>query len=93
MRRTDAWEALRPGEPGYTYDGKQNAMLGPYNRLRKRLDRMLLRAPDWRLSSIELVGTQAIPGLAHEKRYKRGARQLPVLPSDHFGLFATLQPA
>ena len=30
-RRFDAWERLRPNNPGYTYDGKRNGMLGPYN--------------------------------------------------------------
>ena len=91
--RQDAWDTLRPGEPGFTYDGKENPMLGPYNRLRNRLDRVLLRTQDWQPSSIEMVGMAAIPGVTYERNYKRGNKILPVLPSDHFGLYATLQPS
>ena len=58
-----------------------------------RVDRLLLAMPEWKLVSIEMVGTQRIPGLVHERAYKRGVQQLPVLPSDHFGLYAMLQPA
>ena len=28
-RRSDGWEVLRPNNPGYTYDGVTNGMLGP----------------------------------------------------------------
>lgn len=54
---------------------------------------MLLKMPDWKLDSIEMVGTQPIPKLVYEKTYKSGVQQLPVLPSDHFGLFTTWRPA
>lgn len=84
---------LRPEEDGFTYHGgKANPMLGPYNRLKKRLDRVLLRTQDWVISSIEMVGTDAIPGVMYDSTYKRGPKRLPVLPSDHFGLYAILQP-
>ncbi|PNH00324.1 hypothetical protein TSOC_013863, partial [Tetrabaena socialis] len=70
-----------------------------------RLDRVLCRlsggaaagagggagaaAGGWRLGSIKLVGTEALPGLVREHRGKR----LPVLPSDHFGLLVKLLPS
>jgi hypothetical protein len=34
LRRCDVWAALKPGDPGLTYDGKTNAMLGPGNSIR-----------------------------------------------------------
>ena len=77
----DAWELLHPLDPGYTYNAKENPMLHPRNRLQLRLDRVLCRLPEkWRVEHIELVGTEAIPNVKYEGR--------PVLPSDHFGLFA-----
>ena len=56
---------LRPGEAGYTYDGKENRMLS--KKWQSRLDRILVRAEDWVLSSIEMVGTAAIPGVLCKK--------------------------
>ncbi len=84
----DPWEALRPGEPGYSYDAVENAMLARPGRrarpLRLRLDRAWARlAPRWRVASVELVGKEAVPGVAHEGR--------PVLPSDHYGLLLRLE--
>ena len=32
--RCDVWADLKPGDPGLTYDGKTNAMLGPRNNIR-----------------------------------------------------------
>ena len=78
---------LRPGEAGYTYDGKENRMLS--KKWQSRLDRILVRAEDWVLSSIEMVGTAAIPGVLCKKG---GSDKVPVWPSDHFGLYAVLQP-
>lgn len=86
------WERLRPGEPGFTYDGPANAMLGPYNRLQSRVDRALVRLLDWRPSAAELVGTRPLPGVTYYRTYRQGVRQLPVLPSDHFGLYMEFEP-
>ena len=36
--RSDAWELLRPNDPGYTYDAQVNRFT-PRNRYRSRLDR------------------------------------------------------
>ena len=33
--RCDPWEVLRPNNPGYTYDGVTNGMLGPGNIFRR----------------------------------------------------------
>ncbi|KAH7430899.1 hypothetical protein KP509_08G019700 [Ceratopteris richardii] len=85
----DVWLMLRPNEDGLTYDSKQNPLLTG-SRLRKRLDRFFCHLQDFSLESIEMVGTQAIPGVMFEKeiKVKRESKkvQLPVLPSDHFGL-------
>lgn len=76
---------LHNGDPGLTYDPKENRMLHPGSRIRRRLDRLFCRLRAWRLHAAELVGRQPLPGLQHEGR--------PVLPSDHFGLLVTLRPA
>ncbi|KAG2428926.1 hypothetical protein HXX76_011170 [Chlamydomonas incerta] len=96
----DAWRELRPGQPGCTYDCQANPMLtGRWPG--SRLDRLLCRlggAPGssgggsssrgWKLDSIKMVGTQALPGLT---AMNKGTRVL-VLPSDHFGLLLKLVP-
>ncbi|MCO5575231.1 hypothetical protein L7F22_029030 [Adiantum nelumboides] len=85
----DAWVTLRPNEEGLTYDSKQNPLLTG-SRLRKRLDRIFCHLQDFRLDSIEMVGTKPIPGIMFEKEIKAKKQaqkvKLPVLPSDHFGL-------
>jgi tyrosyl-DNA phosphodiesterase 2 len=56
--------------------------------------RAFVKLKDWRLQSVQLVGTQAIPGVTYVQELRTGrSRQLPVLPSDHFGLLVRLQPA
>ena len=91
--RGDIWDQLKPRDPGLTYDGKRNPMLGPYNRLKSRLDRVYCKTCRYKPNSIKLVGTQPLPGVTFTKSYKKGPTQLPVLPSDHFGLLATLKYA
>ena len=60
------------------------------------LDRIFVKLRDWRLDCIEMVGTEPIPGVTYEKEYKQKektlSKTLPVLPSDHFGLYAELAP-
>lgn len=87
--RIDAWERLYPKDPGYTYDGKANFMLGPRNNLRGRLDRIFYLAECLQLKSIQMVGLQALPGVTYMKQLKQGPVKLSVLPSDHFGLLAS----
>lgn len=92
----DVWEVMKPGDLGFTYDTKANPMLSGNRALQKRLDRILCRLDDYKLGGIEMVGKEAIPGLSYEKEKKvRGEikkLELPVLPSDHFGLLLTLLP-
>lgn len=91
--RVDAWKELKPKDPGLTYDGKNNPMLGPYNRLRIRLDRVFCKVCSYKLSAIKMVGMQPVPGVTHTKHYKKGPTTMPVLPSDHFGILAVFKYA
>ncbi|KAL3627462.1 hypothetical protein CASFOL_028825 [Castilleja foliolosa] len=90
----DAWAELRPGEVGFTYDTKSNKMLSGNRSLQKRLDRFVCKLKDFRVSKIEMIGTDAIPGLTYvkEKKVKGQVKELelPVLPSDHYGLLLTI---
>ncbi|GFP90174.1 tyrosyl-dna phosphodiesterase 2 [Phtheirospermum japonicum] len=92
----DAWTELRPGEVGFTYDTKSNKMLSGNRSLQKRLDRFICKLKDFRVSKIEMIGTDAIPGLSYvkEKKVKGQVQELelPVLPSDHYGLLLTICP-
>ncbi|KAJ4805766.1 Tyrosyl-DNA phosphodiesterase 2 [Rhynchospora pubera] len=91
---TDAWTQLRPDEEGFTYDTKLNPMLNGNRSLRKRLDRFLVNSTDFEVTAIEMIGRDAIPGVKHfkDKKVKKEVKrlELPVLPSDHFGLLLTL---
>ncbi|KAK9810043.1 hypothetical protein WJX72_003887 [[Myrmecia] bisecta] len=85
----DPWMVLRPTEAGFTYDGRDNPMLGN-NSYRSRLDRIFCKLKDWRPASIQRVGMTALPGVAYEKPTCNGPVTLPVLPSDHFGVLVRL---
>ncbi|ERN17400.1 hypothetical protein AMTR_s00037p00211070 [Amborella trichopoda] len=86
----DAWTELRPRENGWTYDTKANQMLSENRALQKRLDRFVCNMRDFKLSSIDMIGTKAIPGISYfkEKKVRKQMQKitLPVLPSDHYGL-------
>ena len=86
----DAWVKLRPEENGWTYDTKSNQMLSGNRTLQKRLDRFVCKLHDFKISRIEMIGRDAIPGLSYikEKKVKKEIKnlELPVLPSDHYGL-------
>ncbi|KAL6562261.1 hypothetical protein OROGR_003268 [Orobanche gracilis] len=92
----DAWTELRPGEVGWTYDTKSNKMLSGNKTLQKRLDRFVCKLKDFRMSKVEMIGMDAIPGLSYvkEKKVKGQVQELvlPVLPSDHYGLLLTICP-
>jgi len=85
----DLWQLLQAGDPGFTYDGKRNDML--LNHMKMRLDRVFVRLKDYAPLSIEMVGTSKIPGETFEKETKRGSRTLPLMVSDHFGLFCQFE--
>jgi endonuclease/exonuclease/phosphatase family metal-dependent hydrolase len=90
----DAWTASRPGEDGFTYDARTNGML--LGSMRERFDRCLASG-QLAVESVELIGTEALRDpngneASHKKkrRTRKGVEffdNLPVLPSDHFGLF------
>ena len=93
----DVWTELHPGEHGWSYDGRANAMLA--NTLQARFDRAILlsKLSDvgacgkiWTPSSIGLCGKRPLPGL--HRRMDSG-RMLAVLPSDHFGVLGVLKCA
>ncbi|KAK6917280.1 Endonuclease/exonuclease/phosphatase [Dillenia turbinata] len=90
----DAWIALRPEENGWTYDTKSNQMLSGNYPLQKRLDRFVCCFRDFKITEIDMIGTEAIQGLSYskEKKVKREVKKLilPVLPSDHYGLLLTI---
>ena len=90
----DPWDELKPGEDGWTYDTKANPMLSGNRKLQKRMDRFVCKLPDFKIDSIEMIGKEAIPGISYMKEKKVGKNvrelELPVLPSDHFGLVLSI---
>ncbi|KAG0496900.1 hypothetical protein HPP92_001591 [Vanilla planifolia] len=90
----DAWVVKRPGENGWTYDTKSNLMLSANRTLQKRLDRFLCKLKDFKIDNVEMIGTEPIPDLFYCKKKKLRNKlqelQLPVLPSDHYGLLLTM---
>eukprot|EP01117_Protostelium_nocturnum_P017024 TRINITY_DN6851_c0_g1_i2.p1 TRINITY_DN6851_c0_g1~~TRINITY_DN6851_c0_g1_i2.p1 ORF type:complete len:324 (+),score=95.14 TRINITY_DN6851_c0_g1_i2:58-1029(+) len=72
---------------GYTFDPKRNQMTEPYPP--SRIDRIFLRSRDWRVSGIKMLGTVQIPSQG-ENHPKNQGKEIPLWPSDHFGLSASL---
>ena len=81
-RVSDCWEAAgRPADARYTWDMATNTNLSIPNPIRMRFDRMfVVNATDYavRVSSFKLAGTKRLTSL-------------PLHPSDHYGILATLQ--
>jgi hypothetical protein len=77
----DVWPHLRPDEKGYTFDSQVNKMLLDIEQM--RYDRVLFRSNTgtWRPTKIEMLGNQRIGTEATEI-----SSQIPLFPSDHFGL-------
>lgn len=90
----DAWRELRSAEDGWTYDTKSNQMLSGNRTLQKRLDRFVCNLNDFKVSGIDMIGIEALPGLSYIKeknvRKEKKLLELPVLPSDHYGLLLTI---
>lgn len=86
----DVWTLLRPEDPGYSYDSRQNEMLQGY--LRQRFDRIFVKLRDFEPTHVELIGKTPLPGVQYRKRrIVRGKTEFvafPVLPSDHYGIFS-----
>uniref|UniRef100_I1QUA2 RanBP2-type domain-containing protein n=1 Tax=Oryza glaberrima TaxID=4538 RepID=I1QUA2_ORYGL len=90
----DAWVELKPGDNGWTYDTKANAMLSANFKQQKRPDRFVCKLSDFKIDDIEMIGKEAIPGVVYYKekivRKEFHKLELPVLPSKHFGLVLTI---
>jgi tyrosyl-DNA phosphodiesterase 2 len=79
----DAWLALKPKDPGYTWNIETSDMAkaGSFPKeTSRRLDRILVRSEVWKPESVSIIG---------DKPVEEG--KLDVFPSDHFGLTATLK--
>ncbi|KAK1283802.1 hypothetical protein QJS10_CPB21g00973 [Acorus calamus] len=91
----DAWTKLKLQENGWTYDTKANKMLSANRALQKRLDRFVCRLENFKIIDIDMIGLDAIPDVSYykEKKGRNGVHklELPVLPSDHFGLLLTIE--
>ena len=83
----DAWIELRGGEEGWTFDTKSNPMLHGNYPLQKRLDRFICKLEDYSMKNVEMIGKKPIPGISY---HNNKGKQLPVLPSDHYGLILTI---
>jgi poly(A) polymerase len=83
----DVWKALRPGEPGYTYDPARNALaaLTTAAGQSQRFDHLMIRSSSGRLTpgKVSLFGEEPLSG-----RPSPGGD--PLFVSDHFGLSCTL---
>eukprot|EP00270_Netrium_digitus_P004939 TRINITY_DN1640_c0_g1_i7.p2 TRINITY_DN1640_c0_g1~~TRINITY_DN1640_c0_g1_i7.p2 ORF type:complete len:106 (+),score=37.21 TRINITY_DN1640_c0_g1_i7:70-387(+) len=81
-------------QAGLTYDSKTNGMLKG-GRISERLDRIFCKLKDFVVEDVQLVGTESIHGLTFTKTrsVKKVMQevQLPVLPSDHYGILLHLQ--
>ena len=84
----DVWTALRPGEPGYTYDPARNAVASLTTNLghSQRFDHVMMRSPRGRLTphQVSLFGEEPISG-------GPAPGGGPLFVSDHFGLSCTLK--
>ena len=95
----DAWLTVRTkkSEKCYTYDGRDNPMLG--GSMRRRFDRTIMIARDmmahqqFQVVGTKLIGKQALPGLTFQKLnpYAQTYSTKPVAPSDHFGFVSELK--
>ncbi|XP_020256744.1 uncharacterized protein LOC109833477 isoform X1 [Asparagus officinalis] len=84
----DAWPVLRPSEDGWTYDTESNGMLHHKGELQRRLDRFVCKLQDFDMFSIKRIGMEKIHGVRHRIK----GTNLPVFPSDHYGLLLTICP-
>jgi endonuclease/exonuclease/phosphatase family metal-dependent hydrolase len=79
----DLWRALRPGEPGFTWniEASDMAKKGSFpDEKSRRIDRILVRSSVWQPKSVRIVGDQPV---------KPDDKVL--FPSDHFGLVGTIE--
>jgi endonuclease/exonuclease/phosphatase family metal-dependent hydrolase len=77
----DLWTALRPTDPGFTWNIERSPMAAAGSFVgepSRRLDRMLLRGAAWVPGTIEIIGDRSV------------TEHPALFPSDHFGLVAEL---
>ncbi|MCB1315428.1 MAG: endonuclease/exonuclease/phosphatase family protein [Leptospiraceae bacterium] len=77
----DAWRILEGDSPGYTWDQERNPLALRFRfegEVSRRLDRILFRASDWLVASVDLIGTQP--------EFEMDGERIP--PSDHYGVHA-----
>ncbi|MEO1270559.1 MAG: RNA repair domain-containing protein, partial [Myxococcota bacterium] len=83
----DVWNALRPDEPGFTFDPVRNTLAGwtSQSGVPRRYDRVLMRSPEHRYSpvSARMIGTEPLPS----QRWSAGA----LYASDHAGVSVALR--
>ena len=80
----DVWAYLKePNDPGFTFDIQTNAMTRANSDAveRARIDRIILQSQSILPREMDILGTKSIG--------KEG--QLPIFPSDHYGLTAVFQ--
>jgi len=79
----DAWRAVKPNDPGYTWNIEKSDMAknGSFpGEKSRRIDRILVRSDRWKPVAAEIIG---------DKPLNEGKQD--AFPSDHFGLTATLK--
>ncbi|MCP4349944.1 MAG: endonuclease/exonuclease/phosphatase family protein [Desulfobacterales bacterium] len=80
---TDVWSATNPGKPGYTWNREESIMARRNsfpNEESRRIDRILLKSKLFKPVSARVIGNSPVSG-----KYSH------IFPSDHFGLFGTIQ--
>jgi len=82
----DVWPELHPNEKGYSFDSAVNGMLLDIEQM--RYDRVIFRSKNktWIPKNISLLGTKRIENESAEIH-----SDIPLFPSDHFGLVAMIE--
>jgi endonuclease/exonuclease/phosphatase family metal-dependent hydrolase len=102
----DVWTVLRGDEAGFTWDIADNpiARIGAFvGEPSRRLDRILLRSPQWKPKIVSIIGNRS----AGQRKLSRSDRMMiempdrvsdkdkeptiDVFPSDHYGLTAVFE--
>lgn len=82
----DAWQAVHPHHPGFTFDPVANSLAGFISRSGRgaRFDRVLVRSPARALAPIDVT-------VFGDRPFRTGPEGQGMFASDHFGLCALLQ--
>ncbi|MCL4418512.1 hypothetical protein M1146_00235 [Patescibacteria group bacterium] len=80
----DLWKELHEDKPGNTFDTEKNPLAGLASKKGpRRIDRVLLKSEHWTCTKIIMFGNQP-------KMVTISDQDVQLFPSDHFGLFFTL---